>query len=148
MKIQIARSKYVIEAARERVWGLLPFSIFNGVEGIEKISVLSEKVFRAEMPIRLSFIRLKAHLSGKIMDIHEPETLAVALEAKVIGGLIQVKQNIVFTLNSSHVDETEVSCEVVANGIGPIFRWILLKRAQATGQTTLDNIEKYLKRLA
>ena len=148
MEIEVARHEFSVKTELKRLWELLPFAIFNGLEGIEKVSVVSEKFFHAEMPIKFAFVQINARLSGEIYDIIEYQKITVALTAKVIKGILTAYQIITFNISKGQNDEIKVSCEIVAKGSGPIFKWIVLRKARVTSIATINNIEKTIKRLA
>lgn len=147
MQVIIAESKFTVEASRDRVWDLLPRVIFNSA-GLEKINIINDRCFGAEMPLRLSFVNIHVPLVGEIVDVVELETLAVTIDGTVLWGLIGLKQKITFTFTSKDSNKTEVSYKASAKGSGPIFRWLIVGKAREIGRNILESIEVTLKRLA
>ncbi|MFC2005903.1 hypothetical protein ACFLVG_02965 [Chloroflexota bacterium] len=148
METLIAEKKFSVEASQERVWDLLGKVILNSLHGLEKMEVMDENNFRAELKARTFGIPLIMRLRGETTDISPPEALSVRLIAKSKWDLITLVQRITFTLNSAGEEKVTLVCKAVAEELSPILRWFFLWPVKSLARQTLESIEERLKQLA
>lgn len=146
--VKIAERKFVIEAEQRRVWDLLGPALLNSPLGLEKIEVIDEEHVRAELRLKFAFITIPTRLTVVFLELDEPNRMVTALEAKALGGLIQLNQRVVFTLSPQDDKHTEVACEALAERSNPILFAMLGRKARSVAGTTLMGIEETLRRKA
>ena len=148
MEILTAERKFTVEATRERVWDLLGRAIFDSLQGLEKMKVIDENNFRAELKTRAFGIPLTMYLRGEMTDILPPETISVRLAVRSKWNLISLVQRVTFTSNSAGEGKTEVVCKALAEDLNPLFRGALLGQVKSQANQILACIEERLKQLA
>ena len=146
--VKIAERKFVIEAVPERVWDLLGPALLNSPLGLEKIEVLDEEHVRAEMRLKMAFMPITAHLAVAFLEMDAPHRMVTALDARALGGLISLNQQVIFNLSSRDSGHTEVTCEALAGSSNPLLLTILGSKARSIVAATLKDIEDTLKRIA
>jgi uncharacterized protein YndB with AHSA1/START domain len=148
METSIAEKNLTAEASRERVWDLLGTLIFDSLEGLEKMEIIDENNFRAELKAKAFGIPLTWHLRGEVIDISPPQALSIKLIARSKWTLIPVVQKITFTLNSMGEGKSGMVCVAVAEDLTPLIRWVFLGQVKSLAQQIFDSIEERLKQLA
>jgi len=148
METLLAEKKIAAEASRERVWDLLGTLIFDSLEGLEKMEIIDENNFRAELKAKAFGLPLTWYLRGEMIDISPPQALSVKLAAKSKWNLITVVQKISFTLNSRGEGRSAMVCQAVAEDLTPLIRWVFLGQVKSLAQQIFDSIEDRLKQLA
>ncbi len=141
----IAEKRLAAEASRERVWNLLGTLIFDSLEGLEKMEIIDENNFRAELKARAFGLPMTWHLRGEMIDISPPSSLSVRLTAKSQGDLITVLQKITFRLDGAGEGQTILTCQAVAEDLPPLLRWVMLGEVKKLAQQIFDTIEDRLK---
>ena len=147
METLIAEKRLAAEASQERVWDLLGTLIFDSLEGLEKMEIIDENNFRAELKAKAFGLPLTWHLRGEMIDITPPTSLSVQLTAKSKGDLITVVQKITFSLDAVGEGETTLICRAVAEDLPPLMRWAMLGEVKKLAQQIFDTIEERLKQL-
>ncbi len=148
MEILIAEKTIGAEASQERVWDLLGTLIFDSLAGLEKMEIIDENNFRAELKTTAAGIPLTWHLRGEIVDISPPQTLGVKLAARSKWNLITIAQKITFILNSAGESKATMICRAVAEDLPAFIRWALLGEVKRLAGQIFDSIEEGLKQLA
>ncbi len=148
MDTLIVEKKIVAEASQQRVWDLLGMLIFDSLHGLEKMEIIDENNFRAELKVKAFAIPLTMHLRGEMLDISPPKTLSVKLTAQSQWNLMDVAQKITFSLNSIGEGKATMVCRAVAENLSPFIRWVLLGQVKSLAKQIFDSIEEGLKRLA
>ena len=148
METVIAERRFVAEASIERVWDLLGRVMFDSLHGLERVNVIDERNFRAILRVKLGFISLTARLKGEMADISPPGFLAVVLRVRFLRGMLQLGQKVTFRLTAVDEGKTEVVCRAQAEGMGTLFRWLLLGKAREFAGETLSRIEERLQQVA
>ena len=147
METFIAEKKLAAEASHERVWDLLGTLIFDSLEGLEKMEIIDENNFRAELKAKAFGLPLTWHLRGEMIDISPPTSLSVQLTAKSKWDLIMVGQKITFSLDAAGEERTTLTCRAVAVDLPPLIRWVMLGEVKKLAQQIFDTIEERLKQL-
>ncbi len=148
METLIAEKKLAAEASQERVWDLLGTLIFDSLYGLEKMEIIDENNFRAELKTKAFGIPLLWHLRGEMIDISPPNSLGVRLTTKSRWDMITVVQKITFSLNSSGESRSTMVCRAMAEDLAPWIRWFLLGQVKTLTKQIFDSIEEGLHRLA
>ena len=147
METFIAEKRLAAEASPERVWDLLGTLIFDSLEGLEKMEIIDENNFRAELKAKAFGLPLTWHLRGEMIDISPPASLSVKLIAKSKWDLITVVQKITFSLEAVGEGETTLTCRAMAEDLPPLMRWAMLGEVKKLTQQIFDTIEERLKQL-
>ncbi len=145
METFIAEKRLAAEASQERVWDLLGTLIFDSLEGLEKMEIIDENNFRAELKAKAFGLPLTWHLRGEMIDITPPTSLSVQLTAKSKWELITVLQKITFRLDAAGEGQTTLTCQAVAENLPPLMRWVMLGEVKKLAQQIFDTIEERLK---
>ncbi len=148
MEIPTTGSEFTVEVTRERVWDLLGRAIFDSLQGMEKMDVIDENNFRAELKAKAFGIPLTMYLTGEMTDILPPEALSVRLTARSKWNLITLVQKITFTSNSAGEGKTTVVCKALVEYLTPLFRWALLGQVKSQAKQIFDGIEEHIKQWA
>ena len=148
METVFAERQFVLEAFPERVWDLLGRVMFDSLHGLERVNIVDENNFRAMLKVKLGFIGLTGRLKGEMIDVTPPQFLAVVLGVRFLGGLLQLGQKVTFTLTPVNEGKTEVVCRALVEGMGTLFKWLLLRKARDFAGETFDSIEARLQQLA
>jgi len=148
METLIAEKNLAAEASQERVWDLLGTLIFDSLDGMEKIEIIDENNFRAELKEKAFGIPLTWYLRGEMIDISPPKTLHVKLTAKSKWNLLTVVQKITFRLNSVGEGKATMVCQALAEDLAPFIRWVLLGQVKGLAKKIFDSMEERLKQLA
>ena len=148
METLIAEKNLNAETSQERLWDLLGTLIFDSLEGLEKMEIIDENNFRAELKAKVFGLPLTWYLRGEMTDISPPQSLSVKLAARSKWNLIAVVQKITFTLNSTGEGRSAMTCVAVAEDLAPLIRWVFLSQVKSLAQQIFDSIEDRLKQLA
>ena len=148
MAVLTAERRFAVEASPERVWDLLGRAIFDSLGGMEKMEVIDENNFRAELRVRAFGIPLTMYLSGEMTDISPPTSLSVKLSSNSKWKVISLTQQINFTLEPAGEGKTNVTCQALAEGLNPLFRWALLGQVKNQARQIFAKIEERLKQWA
>jgi hypothetical protein len=142
----VVERKFAVEAPRQRVWNLLAKAIYQCVP-LEKMNILNETNFHAELRLNLAFVILRFHLEGKFVDILSPSFLGCIL--LVNKGIIRLGLKVMFTLREISEDRSEVACVAIAEGkrTGGILGWILGIGQKIFAGRVFDSLEARLKQL-
>ncbi len=79
----VAENRFTLEATPERVWDVLGRAIFSGLSGLEKLHIIDENNFEADLKAKAYGIPLTMKLRGEMTDISPPTTLAVKLAVEL-----------------------------------------------------------------
>ena len=148
METWIAEKRITAEASQERVWDLLGTLIFDSLHGLEKMEIIDENNFRAELKAKAFGIPLTWYLRGEMIDISPPKSLGVKLITKSKWDLITVVQKITFSLSSAGEGKATMVCRAVAEDLPLVVRWVLLGQVKSLANQIFDSIEEGLKQLA
>ena len=150
METLIAEKNLNAETSQERLWDLLGTLIFDSLEGLEKMEIIDENNFRAELKAKAFGIPLTWYLRGEMIDISPPQALSVKLIAKSKWNMITVVQKITFHLHSVGEGKSTMGCVAVAEAedLPPLIRWVFLGQVKSLAQQIFDSIEDRLKQLA
>jgi hypothetical protein len=148
MKTLIAEKELTAEASQERVWDLLGTLIFDSLSGLEKVEIIDENNFRAELRTKAFGIPLTWYLRGEMIDISPPKALSVKLNTKSKWDLITLVQIITFSLNSAWEGKAMMVCQAVAEDLSLLIRWLLLGQVKNLAKQIFDSIEEHLKQWA
>ena len=148
METLIAEKKISQEVSRERVWDLLGTLIFDSLSSMQKLEIMDENNFGAELTAKAFGIPLAMHLRGEMVDIAPPEALTVKLAARSKWNLITVVQKITFTISPTEKGNTTMVCRSVAQDLPFLVRLFLLGQVRAMAGQIFDSIQERLKQLA
>ncbi len=141
----IVQRQFVIDAPQQRVWDLLARVIYQCLP-LEKMDIVNERTFNAEVRWNLAFIGLTFHLKGEFIDISPPNFLSCALSMK--RGLIQLGLKVAFTLRPVNHHKTEVVCRVEeGKGIRKLVRWVMRKPEQRFAGNVFNSMRVRLEQL-
>lgn len=146
MEILIAEKNITTEASPERVWDLLGTLIFDSLSGLEKMEIIDENNFRAELKAKAFGLPLVFSLRGEMIDISPPNSLTVKLSSK--WSRITVVQRIAFRVQPGANGGATMVCRAVAEDLSPIVRWTLLGQVKNMAGQIFDAMERGLKQLA
>lgn len=142
-----AERKFVLEASRDRVWGLLGRAIIDSLE-MERFHARDDRNFNALTRVKVSFITIIMQVRGEMTDITPPEFLSVLLEIRALKGMLKLNQKVTFNVVSLDKDRTEITCQVSGSRIGFPLGLFIMPRAISFGGEILQKIERRLKRIA
>ncbi len=148
METLIAEKNLAAEASRERVWDLLGTLIFDSLEGLEKMEIIDENHFRAELKAKAFGVPLTWYLRGEMIHISPPEALGVRLTAKSKWNLITMVQRITFGIQAKGEGGSAMHCTAVAEDLTSLIRWIFLGQVKSLTRQIFDGIEERLKQFA
>ncbi len=148
METLIAEKKRAADASQERVWDLLGTLIFDSLAGLQKMEIIDENNFRAELKSKAFGVPLTWHLRGEITDISPPSSLTVKLTAKSKGDLIAVRQKITFSLHSVGEGKSTMVCQAVAEDLAPLIRRFFLGQVKSLTKQIFDSLAERLRQLA
>ena len=148
METLIAEKEFTSALSQQRIWDLLGRLIFDSLPGMERMEIIDENNFRAELKAKAFDIPLTLYLRGEMFDISPPEALKVKLTVKSKWNLIKVVQRVTFSLNSLGEEKVRIVCQAVAEDLDPFIRWILLGQVKTLAKQIFDSIEERLKQLA
>lgn len=148
MEIAVAEREFTVEAPQQRVWDQLARASLNSVEGMEQIEFIDEENFTAKVRLKLALVSLSVPLKGKILEASPIERLVVALQERVAGGIIELKQKTAFTLLPESEGRTKVVCKAVTEMSTAVLRWALLWKVRSVAEKGLVGIEEQLKKLS
>ena len=120
----IAQREFTIDASQQRVWELLPRAIYQGLP-LEKIDIVNERNFNAELRWNLIFIGLKFHLKGEFIEIIPPSFFGCILFVKK--GIFQLGLKVTFELRSVNQKRTQIICEAMERKKrrGALLKWAM-----------------------
>lgn len=144
----LAERKFTIDASQERVWNLLGRVIFRSLPGLERIQIKDQDRFSALLRVTLGLITLNMDVNAEMVDISPPQSLAVVLHMKGVGGMVRLNQKVMFALSPVHQNKTEVSSTAMGERAGPVFRIIFMRRAKSFAHDIFRSIEERLRQLA
>ncbi|REE67331.1 hypothetical protein A8990_14336 [Paenibacillus taihuensis] len=77
---------FMIEASREEVWSVLmdAESLAGCVPGVERLAVIDDKHYEAEMFVKVQFMTLRFQAAGELKDAVEAERMTVELRGKAL----------------------------------------------------------------
>lgn len=137
---------FAIDGPQQRVWDVLAKAIYQSVP-LEKMNIVNEKTFYAELRWNLAFIRLTLNLEAKFVDISPPSFIGCIL--LVNKGMMRSSLKVMFTLRAVSESRTEVACVATAEGkgTGGILGWILRTGQKTFAGKVFDSLEARLKQL-
>ena len=144
VKTPIAKKQFAIEASQQRVWNLLGRVIYQCLP-LEKMDIVDETTFYADLRWRLAFINIPLRLRGKFVDISPPSFLGCLLSVKK--GIIQRELEVTFRLNPISQDKTEVTCMAEGEETRPPLKWIVKREQQRFAENVFDSIRARLEQL-
>ncbi len=143
----VADKNFILDSPRERVWQLLLRVVMRCMP-FESMELVDEKNFVARLKIGIGFIAVPMRVQIGITDIFEPESLVTILKARGMGGMVWLNQKATFTLTSLSESKTQVTCNLVAQGMARLLRVFFLWKVKSFVQDSLDNIEALLRQWA
>ncbi len=143
----VADKNFIIDSPRERVWQLLLRVVMRCMP-FESMELVDEKNYFALLKIGIGCIALPVRVQIEITDIFEPESLVTILKARGMGGMVWLNQKATFTLTSLSESKTQVTCNLVAQGMARLLRIFFLWRVKSFAQGSLENIEALLRQWA
>ena len=148
METLIAEKKITTEASRERVWDLLGTLIFDSLSGLEKMEIIDENNFRAELKAKAFGLPLVFSLRGEMIDISPPSALTVKLSTASKWNLVTLVQRIAFQVEPGSDGGATMICRAAAEDLSPLIRWVLLGQVKSMAAEIFDSMERGLKQLA
>ncbi len=148
MEIPTAETEFTVEATPKRIWDLLGRAIFDSLHGMEKVTIIDENNFNAELKTKAFGIPLTMYLRGEMTNTSPPTFLSVKLNAKSKWNLISLTQQINFTLDDAGEGKTKITCQAMAEDLNPLFRLVLLGQVKSQAKQIFASIEERLKRWA
>ena len=148
METLIAEKKITAEASRERVWDLLGTLIFDSLSGLEKMEIIDENNFRAELKAKAFGLPLVFSLRGELIDIFPPSALTVKLSTASKWNLVTLVQKIAFRVDPEDDGRATMMCRAVAEDLSPLIRFVLLGQVKHMAGEIFDSMERGLKELA
>lgn len=144
-KAVIVQRQFAIDAPQQRVWSLLARVIYQCLP-LEKMDVVNERLFYAELRWNLALIGLRFHLKVEFVDISPPYFLACILSVK--RGLIQLGPRVTFALRQVNHHRTEVTCTATEeNKTGKLMRWAMRRQQQSFAGKMFDSMRARLEQL-
>ncbi len=142
----ITQKQFAVDAPLERVWGLLPRVVHQCLP-LEKMDIIDEQTFNADLRWDLAFISLKLHIKGKFVDISPPSHLRCVLS--VDRALLHLKIGVAFTLKPIDADKTEVLCAATSEGSEKkrLLDWALAGQQRQFAGNIFDSIRRRLVEL-
>ena len=136
--------QFVLNAPQERVWGLLGGAIYQCLPA-EKVDIINEWLFNAELKLRFGFVRIPLKLKVELTDINPPGSLSTKIWIRM--GIIQFIMAVTFMLRQADGEKTEVIGMAKDEGRQAIWRWVLLKQRRDFAENVFDSVEARLKQL-
>ena len=145
----LSKRKFVLEASRERIWGLLGRVIIDSLE-LERFHARDDRNFNALTRVKVAFITVAMQVKGTMVNISPPEALSVLLAVKGMGRIIQLNLKVTFTLSALDKDktETDIVCQMGDGRIWFPLGIFLMPRVKTFAREILMSIEKRLRQLA
>lgn len=144
-KKSIAERQFVIDAPQKRVWDLLARAVYQSLP-LEKIDIVNERTFFAELRWNLAFVGLRFHLKGEFVDISPPSFLGCMISVKK--GIIQLDLRITFALRAVNRHKTEVVCIVAEDGkLKMLSRWVMRIPQRSFAGNVFNSIKARLERI-
>ncbi|MBI4331044.1 MAG: hypothetical protein HY673_07175 [Chloroflexi bacterium] len=142
----IAEKTFAIEASRDTVWDLLGSAIFYSLP-LEKIDLLSENAFNAELRQKVGPGCLTLFFQGQLVDNAPPESLGCLLTARSKWGIVRQRMRVTFALTAVEENRTEIICTTAAEGMGLIERLLLIGMLRGLAGETLARLQSRLEQL-
>ncbi len=136
--------QFVLNAPQERVWGLLGGVIYQCLP-VEKVDVINEWLFNAELKLRFGFTRIPLKLKVELTEINPPGSLGTKIRIRV--GIVQFLMAVTFMLRQVNGDKTEVIGMAKDEGRQAISRWVLSKQRRDFAEKIFDSVEARLRQL-
>jgi carbon monoxide dehydrogenase subunit G len=147
-EVILAQRKFTIDASQERVWNLLGKVIFDSLPGLERIQIKDQDRFSALFTVKLGLITLSMDVNAEIVDISPPQSLAVVLRMKGVGGMFRLNQRVIFALSSVNHGKTAVTSKALGEKLGFLFRIMFMRKAKSFAHDIFRSIEERLEQLA
>jgi len=144
----LSQRKFTIDASQERVWNLLGKVIFDSLPGLERIQIRDQDRFGALLRVKVGFITLNMDVSGEMVDLSPPQSLAIVLYLKGMWGMFRLNQRVIFALSSVNHGKTAVTSKALGEKLGFLFRIIFMRKAKSFAHDIFRSIEERLKQLA
>jgi len=143
----IAEAKFIVNISRERIWQLLLKAMMNCVS-FERMQLIDERNFHGQLPMKMGFIPLRMDVKLQLSDVSPLELLVTLLKAKSMLGIIWLNQRVTFTLRAVDKDKTEISCQVVEEGMATLLRVFFLWKVKSFASLVLKGVEDNLRQWA
>jgi hypothetical protein len=100
----------MINASTQRVWNVLTKALYLCLP-MEKMKIIDENSFSAELPWKLFLIPLRLYLYGKFVDILPFENLSCSLIVK--RGVLKSNLKVIFNLGQTNEGLTRLTCSAI-----------------------------------
>lgn len=142
----IAEKRFAVDASQQDVAGVLTKAVYQCLL-LEKLYIVDDKTFRAEMVQRLALVPMRLSLEGEFIDTSVPDSLACVLLVKF--GRIRLDLKVTFTLRPLTNGATEITCtatrgEQRTNGV---LARLLAREEKGFAIKTFDLIQARLQQL-
>ena len=138
----LARSQYVIQAPRQRVWDLLASTIIQCLP-IEQMEIVNDTTFVGILKLKLGPFEVPTRLNVRAADISPIDSLSTVVTAKK--GIFESSLKVSFALQAAGEDRTSVAC--TASEEGRSYWMCLLRRQQRSFSARIfDSIRDELRR--
>jgi hypothetical protein len=148
MDVTVAQNSFELAATQDRVWDLLGRAIFGSLKGMEKLKIVDDNSFKAELKTKAYGIPMTMYLLGNITDMNPPESITVILNAHSKPNFVSVQQKVVITSKPAGDGKVQVSSVALVQKMTPLFKPILIGQVKKQAQDILDAIEARLKQVA
>ena len=122
----IVQREFVLDTPQKRVWDLLGKVIYQCLP-LEKVDVVNERLFYAELRWKIFLVSLKLHLKVEFVDILPPDIIACMISVKK--GFIHLEPKVLFTLKPVNQQKTSLTCTATGDRTG-ILQWVMKKQQQ------------------
>jgi hypothetical protein len=141
----LAERKFTIDGPPQRVWGLIGRVTLDSLN-MEQMKYKDETHFSAVLRAKVAFITLPMSLQGEMADISPPTSLAIVLGLKGLGGVINVRQKVSYSLSAVDSNRTEVLCRCSLEKMGGLMKLLLAPFAKNFAGQVFENTEDLLKK--
>ena len=147
-KAVILQRKFTIAAPQPKVWDLLANAIYYSLP-LEKMDIIDEKTFQADLRWKLACFPISLHLKGAFTNVSPPALLGCML--RISRGLMRLSLEVTFTLTQPVTDKTEVICTAAegdyAARISQISGWVMRRPQRDFATNAFESIRRRLEQL-
>jgi len=133
----IAKTNFVVEASKQKVWDLLAPVIFQQLP-LEQVDITGLDTFKAILRWRLGFLSLPFYVKGKMVDVFDPDSLGCVLSVK--RGPIRMRVKVGISLQTTDGNRVEIKCIAFQEGKKTIIGWGLRKQQRSLAMNLFNSI--------
>lgn len=138
------QKRFRINAPQERVWGLLPQVVYQCLP-VEKVDIVNEWLFYANLKLRLGFVGLPLKLKVELVDISPPSSFGTRIWIRA--GIMRFVMAVTFSLQSANGGKTEVICTAKDEGEQAISKWAFVGQRRRFASNVFDSVMARLQQL-